>query len=57
MCGFKHGTAAARFCRQFDEVRAFLRPQSHQNQSISLKQRRAIHQERFTQLMSLTATA
>jgi putative transposase len=57
MGGFKHGTTAARFCRLFDEVRAFLRPQSHHNQSLSLKQRRAIHQERFAQLMSLTAAA
>jgi hypothetical protein len=29
-----------RFCRLFDEVRAFLRPQSHRNQFLSLKQRR-----------------
>jgi putative transposase len=57
MCGFKRDTTAARFCRLFDEVRAFLRPQSHRNQPLSLKQRRATHQERFAQLMSLTATA
>jgi hypothetical protein len=38
-------------------VRAFLRPQSHRNRSLSLQQRRAIHQERFAQLMSLMATA
>jgi putative transposase len=57
MCGFKRDTTAARFCRLFDEVRAFLRPQSHRNQPLSLKQRRATHQERFAQLMSLMATA
>jgi putative transposase len=57
MCGFKRDTTAARFCRLFDEVRAFLRPQSHRNQSLSLQQRRVIHQERFAQLMSLMATA
>jgi transposase-like protein len=57
MCGFKRDTTAARFCRLFDEVRAFLRPQSHRNQSLSLKQRRAVHQERFAQLMSLMAAA
>jgi putative transposase len=56
MGGFKHGTTAARFCRLFDEVRAFLRPQSHRNQSLSLKQRRAIHRDRFAQLMGLMAT-
>ena len=56
MGGFTHGTTAARFCRLFDEVRAFLRPQSHRNQSLSLKQRRAIHRDRFAQLMGLMAT-
>jgi putative transposase len=57
MGGFRHGSTAARFCRLFDEVRAFLRPPSDRKQPLSLKQRRAIHQERFTHLMSLTATA
>jgi hypothetical protein len=57
MGGFIHGPTAARFCRLFDEVRAFLHPQSHRHQSLSLKQRRAMHQERFAQLMSLMATA
>jgi putative transposase len=56
MGGFKHGTTTVRFCRLFDEVRTFLRPQSHRNQFLSLKQRRAIHQERFAKLMDLTAT-
>jgi hypothetical protein len=46
-----------RFCRLFDEMRTFLRPQAHRNQFLSLKQRRAIHQERFAHLMSLMATA
>jgi putative transposase len=57
MGGFKRDTTAARFGRLFDEVRAFLRPQSHRNQSLSLTQRRAMHQERFAHLMSLMATA
>lgn len=57
MGGFKRDATAARFCRLFDEVRAFLRPQSHRHQSLSLRQRRATHQERFAQLMSLMATA
>jgi putative transposase len=57
MCGFRHGSTAAHFCRLFDEVRAFLRPRSHRNQPLSLKQRRALHQEQFARLMSLTATA
>jgi transposase-like protein len=57
MGGFKHGHTAARFCLTFDEVRAFLRPQSQRNQPLSLAQRRAIHGERFTQLMGLIAAA
>jgi putative transposase len=57
MGGFKTFPTAARFCRLFDEIRGFFRPQSHRNQSLSLKQRRAVHQERFAQLMSLMAAA
>jgi putative transposase len=57
MGGFKHGHTAARFCLAFDEVHAFLRPQSQRNQFLSLTQRRAIHGERFTQLMELIAAA
>jgi putative transposase len=57
MGGFRHGSTAAYFYRLFDEVRAFLRPPSPRHQSLSLKQRRAHHQERFARLMSLTATA
>jgi putative transposase len=55
--GFKHRTTAARFCRVFDEVRAFLRPQSYRNQFLSLAQRRCMHQARFAQLMGLMVTA
>jgi putative transposase len=57
MGGFKHGHTAARFCLTFDDVRAFLRPQSQRNQLLSLAQRRAIHGERFAQLMELIAAA
>jgi putative transposase len=57
MGGFKHGNTAARFCRAFDEVRAFLRPQSQRNQPLSLAQRRCIHRDRFAQLMGMMAVA
>jgi transposase-like protein len=40
-----------------DETRAFLRPQSHRNQPVTLAQRRAIHQDRFAQLMGMIAAA
>jgi putative transposase len=55
MCGFKHGQSAARFCRLFDEIRAFLRPQSQRNQPLSLAWRRRIHQDRFAQLIGMMA--
>jgi hypothetical protein len=37
MYGFTQGGSAARFCRLLDEIRAFLRPQSHRNQALSRK--------------------
>jgi putative transposase len=55
MSGFKQGESAARFCRLFDEIRAFLRPQSRRNQTVSLQQRRDLHQDRFAQLIGLMA--
>jgi putative transposase len=57
MGGFKHRNTAARFCRLFDEVRAFLRPQSQRNQPLSLAQRRCIHRDGFAQLMGMMAAA
>jgi putative transposase len=47
MCGLNTFATVARFCRVFGEIRAFLRPQSHRNQSLTLAQRRCIHRERF----------
>ena len=55
--GFKQGHSAARFCRLFDEIRAFLRSQSPRNQPLMLAQRRHIHRERFTDLMGMIAAA
>ncbi len=55
--GLKTFVTAACFCRVFDEIRAFLRPQSHRHQPVTLAQRRAIHQERFAQLMGIMAAA
>ena len=46
--GLRTFRTAAQFCRAFDELRAFLRPQSCRSQRVSLAQRRATHQERFT---------
>lgn len=55
--GLKTFVTAARFCRLFDEIRAFLRPQSRHNQRLSLHQRRRIHREQFTRLMGIMAAA
>jgi putative transposase len=57
MGAFKQENTAARFCRAFDEVRAFLRPQSQRNQRLSLAQRRCIYRDRFAQLMGMMAVA
>jgi hypothetical protein len=54
--GWTFATTAC-FCLVFDEIRAFLRPQSHRNQPVTLAQRRAIHQDRFAQLMGMIAAA
>jgi putative transposase len=56
-CGLKTFATAVRFCHCFEEIRAFLRPQSHRNQPLTLAQRRRTHQERFTQLMGVIAAA
>jgi putative transposase len=55
--GLKTFGTAARFCRLFDEIRAFLRPQSQRNEPLSLTQRRNIHQERFAHLMAMIVAA
>ena len=53
MGGFRQGNTAARFCCAFDEVRAYLHPQSQRHQPLSLAQRRDIHRDRFGQLMGI----
>jgi hypothetical protein len=53
MGGCKQGNTAARFCRVFDDVRAFLRPQSQRNPLLSLAPRWDIHQDRFAQLVGM----
>jgi putative transposase len=57
MCGCKTFATAARFGRLFDEIRVFLRPQPRRNQGLSLKQRPAIRQARFTHLLAMMAAA
>jgi putative transposase len=57
MCGFKTFATAGYFCRVFDEIRAFLRPQSHRNQPLTLAQCQCIYRERFAHLMGIIAAA
>jgi putative transposase len=56
-CRLKTFATAACFCHTFDEVRAFLRPQCYRTQSLTLAQRRRIHQERVTKLMGIMTVA
>jgi putative transposase len=55
--GFKTFASAARFCRVFDEIRAFCRPQLHHNQRLSLDQRRRLQRDRFAQILEIMAAA
>jgi putative transposase len=55
--GLRTFATTARFCRVFDEVRAFLRPQSSHNQHLSLTERRRIHRDRFALLMGMMLAA
>lgn len=53
MCGLKTVTTAERFCYLFDELRAFLRPQSG---AINRDHwRRDLHQERFPYWLEVMA--
>jgi putative transposase len=56
-CALKTFATAACFCCAFDEIRAFFRPQSHRNHTLTLAHRRHIHQTRFAQLMAMMAVA
>jgi putative transposase len=55
--GLKTFGTAASFCRVFDDIHAFLRPQSRRHQAFSLAQRRGLHRDRFAQLMDMMAVA
>jgi putative transposase len=57
MYGFNTFVTVARFCRLFDEIRAFCRPQPHHNQCLSLHQRRRLYRDRVAQLMEIMAAA
>ncbi len=57
MRGFKSFDAAQRFCRSFDELRNFLRLQTHHNQHIPANRRRLLHLRRATAALAILGAA
>ena len=55
MRGFKSFTSAERFCRSYDELRDFLRPNTRHNQHVPASRRRLIHLRRASALAILKA--
>src|ERR1700710_1432402 len=53
MRGFKEFDAAARFCRGYDELRAFLRLRTRHNQHVSGSSRRLLHLRRATTVLAI----
>jgi putative transposase len=57
MRGFKEFGAAARFCRGYDELRAFLRLRTRHNQHILANRRRLLHLRRATAVLAILQAA
>ncbi len=57
MRGFKAFEAAERFCRGFDELRAFLRPRTRHNQHVPANRRRLLHLRRATAVLTILRAA
>ena len=57
MRGFKEVGAAARFCRGYDELRAFLRPRTRHNQHVPANRRRLLHLRRATAVLTILQAA
>jgi putative transposase len=55
MRGFKVFAAADRFCRGYDELRAFLRLRSRHNQHVRANRRRLLHLRRTTAVLAIYA--
>jgi putative transposase len=55
--GLKTLVSAACFCRVFDEIRAFLRPQLHRHHPMTLAHRRHIQQDQFAPLLAMMVAA
>jgi transposase-like protein len=57
MRGFKSFDAAERFCRSYDELRNFLRLQTHHNQHIPANRRRLLHLRRAAAALAIIEAA
>jgi putative transposase len=57
MRGFKSFASAERFCRSYDELRNFLRPQTRHNQHIPADRRRLLHLRRATTALAILEAA
>jgi transposase-like protein len=57
MRGFKSFASAGRFCRSYDELRDFLRPNTRHNQHVSASRRRLIHLRRATSALAILEAA
>lgn len=57
MRGFKEVSAAGRFCRGYDELRAFLRLRTRHNQHVPANRRRLLHLRRATTVLAILRAA
>jgi putative transposase len=57
MRGFKSFASAERFCRSYDELRDFLRPNTRHNQHVPTSRRRLIHLRRATSALAILEAA
>lgn len=57
MRGFKEVGAAGRFCRGYDELRAFLRLRTRHNQHVPANRRRLLHLRRVTTVLAILRAA
>jgi transposase-like protein len=57
MRGFKAFATAERFCRGYDELRAFLRFRTHHRQPVAVNRRRLLHLRRATAVLAILQAA
>ena len=57
MRGFKEFGAADRFCRGYDELRAFLRLRTRHNQHVPANRRRLLHLRRASAVLAILQAA